>query len=52
MAAPQNRDDVQRVTETAVNIAEANRRPFIDWFVKYEEEWRIRLAVDLPASRS
>ena len=26
------------------------RRPFVDWFVKLDGEWRLRLAVDLPAA--
>jgi hypothetical protein len=26
-----------------------DKRPFVDWFVKHEGEWRLRLAVDLPA---
>ena len=26
-----------------------DRRAFVDWFVKHEGEWRIRLAVDLPS---
>jgi ketosteroid isomerase-like protein len=27
-----------------------DKRPFVDWFVKHEGEWRLRLAVDLPAA--
>ena len=27
-----------------------DRRPFVDWFVREEGGWRLRLAVDLPAS--
>jgi hypothetical protein len=27
-----------------------DRRPFVDWFVKHDGEWRLRLAVDLPAA--
>jgi hypothetical protein len=26
-----------------------DRRPFVDWFVREGAEWRLRLAVDLPA---
>jgi hypothetical protein len=26
-----------------------DRRAFVDWFVKLDGEWRIRLAVDLPS---
>jgi hypothetical protein len=26
-----------------------DRRPFVDWFVREGGEWRVRLAVDLPA---
>jgi ketosteroid isomerase-like protein len=26
-----------------------DRRAFVDWFVKVEDEWRLRVAVDLPA---
>jgi hypothetical protein len=27
-----------------------DRRPFVDWFVREDGVWRVRLAVDLPAS--
>jgi hypothetical protein len=27
-----------------------DRRPFVDWFVRENGEWRLRLAVDLPAA--
>ena len=27
-----------------------DQRPFVDWFVKHDGEWRLRLAVDLPAA--
>ncbi|MPZ20169.1 MAG: DUF4440 domain-containing protein [Luteitalea sp.] len=28
-----------------------DRRAFVDWFVKHGGEWRIRVAVDLPAAQ-
>jgi hypothetical protein len=28
-----------------------DRRPFVDWFVRENGEWRLRLAVDVPAER-
>lgn len=27
-----------------------DRRGFVDWFVKHDNEWRIQAAVDLPAA--
>jgi ketosteroid isomerase-like protein len=27
-----------------------DRRAFVDWFVKHDEGWKFRVAVDLPAS--
>ena len=27
-----------------------DRRPFVDWFVRENGDWRVRLAVDLPAA--
>jgi ketosteroid isomerase-like protein len=27
-----------------------DKRPFVDWFVKHDGEWLIRLALDVPAS--
>jgi hypothetical protein len=27
-----------------------DRRPFVDWFVKEAGDWRLRVAVDLPAT--
>lgn len=28
-----------------------DRRPFVDWFVRHEGTWLLRLAVDLPAAQ-
>jgi ketosteroid isomerase-like protein len=33
-----------RVEEQTID----DQRPFVDWFVKHDGEWRLRLAVDLP----
>jgi Domain of unknown function (DUF4440) len=27
-----------------------DRRPFVDWFVKEAGDWRLRVAIDLPAT--
>ena len=27
-----------------------DRRPFVDWFVKEAGDWRLRMAIDLPAT--
>lgn len=27
-----------------------DKRPFVDWFIKHDGEWRIRLALDVPAT--
>jgi ketosteroid isomerase-like protein len=27
-----------------------DRRPFVDWFVREDGDWRLRVAIDLPAA--
>lgn len=44
---------VSGVQHAQVRIDGANiddRRAFVDWFVKHQGEWRLRVAVDLPAA--
>ena len=45
---------VTGIQQAQLKIDEAviiDRRPFVDWFVRENGEWRLRVAVDLPADR-
>jgi Domain of unknown function (DUF4440) len=41
---------VQHAQLTIDGAVVDDRRSFVDWFVREEGDWRLRLAVDLPVS--